>query len=148
MTDDGDTIAELITLYKDELRVQTQSDGIGKLGNRRYKVNFATRYDFPSGWLKGVYIWGGYRHQSKMYTGLDAAMNKVYTNSFWNADAMVGYKVQGLRKGRNLSFQLNIYNVFNKRDPLVTRLESDGVTVFREVVQSPTTWKFTTSFEY
>jgi outer membrane receptor for monomeric catechols len=71
----------------------------------------------------------------------------VYSNSYWRADFLAGYTVQGLGNNRRLSFQLNVFNVFNERDPLVTRFADDG-SVFREVVQAPTTWRFTTSFEF
>jgi hypothetical protein len=54
--------------------------------------------------------------------------------------------VQVLRKNRRLSFQLNVFNVFDERDSLITRYSDDG-SVFREVVQAPTTWRFTTNFE-
>ena len=55
--------------------------------------------------------------------------------------------MQGLRNNRRLSFQLNVFNVFDERDSLITRYSADG-SVFREVVRAPTTWKFTTNFEF
>ena len=148
VTASGDTIAEEIELYQGELRSQTESDGLGKLGNRRHKVSLVTRYGFSTGWLRGAYIGGAYRHQSKMYTGLDPVTKAVvHSNSYWRADLLAGYTVQGLRNNRRLSFQLNVFNLFNERDPLVTRFADDG-SVFREVVQPPTTWRFTTNFEF
>jgi hypothetical protein len=125
---------------------QTESSGIGKLGNRRHKVSFFSRYTIPAGFARGLYVGGGYKHQSKMYAGLNQGQ-KVFTNSFWSADAMAGYSVRGLRKGRKLSFQLNVNNVFDRRDPLITRLNSSG-EVIRLVVQPPMTWRFSTNFEF
>lgn len=152
-TDNSRTIAEEINFYlttNDGLNEQTELSGLGKLGNRHHKVNFFTHYDFQHGWLKGASIGGGFKYQSQMFAGLDPDRRRVRTPSFWNADAMVGYEVQGLRKGRKLKFQLNVDNVFDDRDPLITRYSfaTGERLVFREVPQSPLTWRLTTSFEY
>lgn len=147
LTASGNTLREEILTYQGELRAQTEAVGLGKLGNRRHKVSLVTRYTVNSGRLKGAYVGGTYRHQSKMFTGLDPNGNVVYANSFWRSDLLAGYAVQGLRKGRQLIFQFHVFNVFNERDPLITRYSDDG-SVFRNVVQPPTTWRFTTNFEY
>ena len=87
--------------------------------------------------------------QSKMFTGPNLATGEIlYGNSYWRADALLGYAVQGL-KGRKLTFQLNVFNVFNERDPLVIRYATnDPSTVFRHVVQPPTTWRLTMNLEF
>ena len=126
----------------------TEASGHGKLGNRRHKVSVFTRYAFSTGWLKGAYIGGGYRHQSKIFVNLDPALNNIYGNSYWYADAMAGYQVRGLRRGRGVSFQLNVMNIFDKRDPLVTRFANNLNGVLRQVPQPPLTWRFTTNFEF
>jgi iron complex outermembrane recepter protein len=144
------TLAEEIEFIRDELSAQTRAVGVGKLGNRRHKYSAFTKYSFSSGPLKGAYVGGGYKHQSKMFTGPHQLTGEwLYGNSYWSADALAGYTVQGLKKGRKLSFQLNIFNVFNERDPLVTRYDSTNPNlVFREVVRAPSTWRLTTNFEY
>ena len=149
VTDSGDTIAEEIALYEDELRSQIDPSGKGKLGSRRHKISAVSRYNFTSGWLKGLHVGGAYRHQSKMFVGVDPSANfePIYSNSFWRADLMLGYTLPKLRGERRLSFQLNVYNVFDEQDPLVIRYDDFGA-VFREVVQPPTTWRFTTTFEF
>jgi outer membrane receptor protein involved in Fe transport len=143
------TIAPLVADIRDQLAAQTRAVGLGKLGNRRHKVSLFTRYDLSSGWFKGAYFGGGYRHQSKMFTGPNLATGEIlYGNSYWRADALLGYAVQGL-KGRKLTFQLNVFNVFNERDPLVIRYATnDPSTVFRHVVQPPTTWRLTMNLEF
>jgi iron complex outermembrane recepter protein len=147
VTSSGDTIADEIRVYEDELDAQTRSSGIGKLGNRKSKTSMVTRYNLASGPLSGAYVGAAYRHQSKMFTGVDASLQPVYGNSFWTADLMAGYTVPKMRDGRKLSFQLNVYNVFDKRDPLVIRYDANGA-VYRHVVQPPTTWRLTTTFDF
>ena len=147
ITNSGKTIAQDVAEYQGALREQTEANGISKLGNRRHKVSFVGRYNLEFGWLKGAYVGGTYRSQSKMFTGLDNTTGEpVYSNSYWRSDLFAGYTVRGLRDGRRLSFQLNVFNVFNQHDPLITRYSDDG-SVFRNVVQPPTTWRFTTNFE-
>ncbi|MGH8020555.1 MAG: TonB-dependent siderophore receptor [Opitutaceae bacterium] len=147
VTEDGDTVTDLMQLYHDEIQFHTEPDGLGKLGNRKYSVSLFTRYNFSSGPLKGAYIGGGYRYRSKMFAGLDADKDIIHTNSYWRADLLAGYTMD-LSEERRLRFQLNIYNLFDDRDPLVTRMDDDGVTVFRHVVQPPITWRFTTTYEF
>ena len=127
---------------------QTEASGQGKLGNRRYKASAFTRYTFTDGWLRGAYVGGGYRHQSRMFVGLGQAGQKLHGNSYWVADLLAGYTVRGLAKNRALSFQLNVGNVFNQRKPLLTRYAADDSSVLREVVTAPTTWRFTTTLEF
>jgi iron complex outermembrane recepter protein len=138
------------TMIHDELIAQTKAVGIGKLGNREHKVNLFTRYDIPFSPLKGVYVGGGYQHQSKMFVGtIPATGEKLFGNSYWRADALLGYNFRGLAKDRKLSLQLNVYNVFNMHDPLIIRYDpTNPRVIFRNVLQSPTTWRLTTNFEF
>jgi outer membrane receptor for monomeric catechols len=87
-----------------------------------------------------------------MYVGKDPNdSSTLWAPSFWDADLMAGYTLRrGLGKGRRVSFQLNIFNLFDDRDPLVTRYQfvNGERVVFRSVPQSPRTWRFTTNFEF
>jgi outer membrane receptor protein involved in Fe transport len=147
------TIAEEVNFYLTTnagLNEYTENDGGTKLGTRRHKVNFFTRYSFASGWLRGAYLGGGVNYQSKLFTGLDPADREVWSPSYWRADAVAGYTVRGLRRDRKLSFQLNVYNLFDDRDALIVRYswETGGQRPFRTVPQPPTTWRFTTNLEF
>lgn len=146
----GRTLAQELVFINQELFAQTRAVGIGKLGNRRYKVSLFTKYRFSSGRLKGVYVGGGYKHQSRMFVGPHQVTRELlYGNSYWGADALAGYTVSGLKKGRALSFQLNVINVTNERDPLIKRYSAtDPSIVFRQDVRSPTTWRLTTNLEF
>ncbi len=130
------------------LNDQTGGNGKGKLGNRRNKASVFTRYDLPFAQLKGAYIGGGIYTQSKMFVGLDPLKNKIYANSFWRADALAGYTVRGWRN-HPLTFQLNVMNLFDKRKPLVTRYDAvTNAIPINNIVQPPTTWRFTTSVAF
>jgi len=145
-TGDTATIAEEVAYYQSEIATDTASDGVQNLGSRRYKVSVFGRYDLPWEKLKGVYVGGGYYHQSKIFTGVDTAGKPVYGNSYWRADVMAGYRFK-YRKGRTASIQLNIKNVFNQHDPLVNRYNDNG-TITRWVIQDPISWQVTTNIDF
>ena len=153
VTGAGRTIAQELdfALTTDNgLNEYIESDGGLKLGNRHHKANFFTRYNFPSGWLRGAYVGGGYYYQSKLYAGKDPAGTRVWAPSYWRADLLAGYSVKGLPRNRALSFQLNVLNVLDQHDQLIIRYTWNTGTqrIFRAVPQSPITWRFTTNFEF
>lgn len=155
MTSGGTTIDQAIAFMVDGFNDQARLSNIGEPGLRKNKINVFTRYDLPWEKFKGAYIGGGYIHQSKALAGTDPD-NTVgfYGNSFWRADALVGYEFQksalkrlgGFLKG--LSLQLNVTNVFEQDDLLITRIQSDGVTPLRAVVQPPRTWRLQANIEF
>ena len=151
VTSSGRTIPEEVTLYREDLLTFTENDGGTKMGSRRHKVSFFNRYDFSSGWLRGSYVGGGYNYQSKMFTGRDPRdRSAVMSPSFWTADLMAGYTLRGLGRNRRLSLQLNVFNLFDERDPLITRYQFIGQNrfIFRTVPQAPRSWRLTTNFEF
>jgi iron complex outermembrane recepter protein len=151
LTSAGRTIPGEVDFYLENLATFTDNDGGTKMGSRRHKVSFFGRYNLSTGWLNGAYVGGGYRFQSKMFTGNDPRDDsEIWSPAFWRADAVAGYTVRRLGKGRRLSFQLNVMNVFDIRDPLITRYQFIGNErfVFRSVPQAPRTWRFTTNFEF
>ncbi len=146
----GGTISTLLDGIHDELLAQTQSVGVGKFGNREHKFSTTTRYNFRQGLLRNTYVGASYRHQSKMFVGTDPATgDNLYGNSYGYADVFLGYTAPRFYRNLRLSFQLNVYNVLNKRKPLVIRYSTtDPTVVFRNLVQPPTTWRFTTNIEF
>jgi hypothetical protein len=149
------SIAEEIDFYLNTNQGLTQytlNDGGSKLGNRKHKGSVFTRYNFSSGRLRGFYVGGGYRYQSKMYTGLESEANRreVWAAPVGEADLLAGYTVRGLPKGRHLSFQFNIYNVFDETDPIVTRYSfaTGEASPLGVKPRDPLRWRFTTNFEF
>jgi iron complex outermembrane recepter protein len=150
VTSGGRTIPDEVIFYQQNLSDFTENDGGTKMGSRRHKVSFFSRYNFTGGFLNGGYIGGGYRYQSKMFTGRDPQDREVWAPSYWKADLMGGYTVRGLGRGRRLSFQVNVLNIFDDREALITRYQfiGDQKHIFRTVPQAPRTWRFTTNFEF
>jgi hypothetical protein len=86
------TVQQELALIQERIADDTARDGATRLGNRRYKVSMFTRYNLPFERLKGAYIGGGYRHQSKMFAGYSTAGQVEYGNSFSNLDLLAGYR--------------------------------------------------------
>ncbi len=155
ITSGSTTIEQAIAFMLDGFNTEANLANIGERGLRKHKVNVFTRYDLPWERLKGAYVGAGYIHQSKPLAGTDSTNTLgFFGNSYWRADLMAGYKFPkaALKKvGRfvqGLTLQLNMANVFDDDDPLVTRIQPDGVTVLRAVVQAPRTWRLQAKVDF
>ena len=154
-TNSTTTIDQAIAFMLAGFNTQANIGGLGETGVRPSKVNVFTRYDLPWETLKGAYVGGGYRFQSKDLAGSNAT-NTVgyYGPSFWRADLLAGYKFQKSVFGRfgqfvkGLTIQLNVDNVFGQDKYLITRIQPDGVTVWRAIPQAPRSWRLQAMFDF
>lgn len=147
VTASGATIGELITDFESDYN-ETVVEGAGRtaLGTRHHKVNLFTRYTFSGGRLNGLFLGGGYRHQSKLITGY-ANDRPVHGNSFWSANLAIGYRLTQVPILRRVNLQLNVANLFDDRKPLITRRDDDG-SIARWTVIAPRSWRFTASTSF
>jgi len=146
------TIDEAIAFMYDGFEFQSDIGDLGEQGLRKHKVSLFSRYEFQEGFLKGAYAGGGYRHQSKNLAGA-SGLTGFYGKSFWRADMVFGYtfRKSTIRRTRfldGLTLQLNIANVFDDTDPLITRIEPDGFSVRRAIVQVPRTWRLSAKMDF
>lgn len=150
VTSGNRTIAEEIVNLRDDIQRQKSVEGIGSIGNRKYKANVFTRYEFSQGPLKGLFIGGGYGYQSKMLTALTPAPEnrKIWAPSKDNVDALLGYSLRKFRNGMRVSFQLNVYNLLDDTDPEITRYDATGVYPRRFNVVEPRTFRLTTTIQF
>lgn len=144
---DGDSIDAVMAEFQEAM---TDILGLQKLalpGNRKHKVSFFTRYTFPAGPLKGLFVGGGYRYQSKLVVGVGGAGEIQYGNAFGQGDLLLGYRLGDFAFLKNCSLQLNVNNLFDNTDPLITRRRDDG-TVYRWKIQDPRSYRVTARFEF
>ena len=172
------TIGDAILQFETELTNQTQFEGLMLSFNRPHKVNVFTSYNFSQGFLKGLQIGGGYRHQSKntigryttfpdsgqfltpaeLQTAIERTGQVVYGNSYWVADAMIGYRFHRVPMAKRLSVQLNVSNVFNYDEPLINGLYGDirpafgysdrRLAVNRWGLLPPRAWRLSANLEF
>jgi outer membrane receptor for monomeric catechols len=136
-------IANFESAMADQFALEGEDVG----GTRKHKVNLFTRYSFTSGRLRGAYIGGGYRHQSKNVAGRNGPRGEfIHGPSYWLADAVIGYRVPRFPHLRRVNFQLNIANLFDANRPLVTHYFDDG-RVRRWFPLAPRTWRLSASCE-
>ncbi len=150
-TANGSTIGGVIARFEEAMVQQFDLNGEDVGGNRRHKVNVFARYTISESRLKGLYLGGGYRHQSKNVAGRDAASGELlHGRSYWLADALIGYRFARppLPLIRRLSLQLNVANVFDEDAPLVTILVPNPVRPQRIVPVAPRTWRLAANVEF
>lgn len=155
VTESGRTIAQEISEYltvENGLNHLTQNNGLNKLGNRPHKFNVFTRYDFKSGLFNRLYVGGGYRYQGKVFTGIisETDRTEVWGPAVGQLDLLAGYTLPKFTKARRLSLQLNLFNVLNETDPIVTRYNFDTGSA-RPIGYRPRegfTWRLTANFEF
>ncbi|MDO8543288.1 MAG: TonB-dependent receptor [Opitutaceae bacterium] len=143
----GGTIGQAIAQFEDNMIEQFALAGEDVRANRKHKVNLFTRYTFSSGPLKGAFIGGGYRHQSKNPAGRTVQGVIIHGRSTWLADALLGYRFPRVPVLKRLNLQLNVSNVFDDDRPLETYFFDDG-SVRRLVRTAPRTWRLSAGVEY
>lgn len=126
---------------------------------REWRVNFVSNYRITSGPMKDVNIGGAVRYQSSVATGYrpipiadGESMNFDIANPYkgpseTNYDVWVGYK-RRLTDRMDLTFQLNIRNIFQARNKLIPiTVQPDGSpAAFR--ISEKRTWEFTSTLEF
>ena len=134
---DWDTLGANIGWMNGSIDPIVALDGYAAKGERKYGANLYTKYTFGGGVLKGFSIGGGGRYQSANVLGmyddtLDGEYNPTvhYGRELVLFDASLGYSfpTRFLGEGSWVDLQLNISNVFNKRDYQIYTLAWWGVT--------------------
>jgi hypothetical protein len=142
------TVAQRVALWENNAGQEWLREGDLILGNRKHKYSIFTRYSLNAGPLNGAYFGGGYRHQSKSPIGFDSNRDLQYDGSYWEADMLLGYRLSQLRFfRRGLNLQLNIKNLFDNRDPLITQYNSSNI-IERVMIRTPRTWRLTANFDF
>jgi hypothetical protein len=107
----------------------------------QYNFNGLTAYDFTEGRLKGWTMGGNFRWRSAPIVGyrrtLDATGRPALVNvsqpimgaDHWDFGALIAWKHKLSRKV-NLRVQLNIQNLLNETDPLLTAVDADTNAVY------------------
>ena len=152
LTENGNTIGEEIDIINDTYE-STKEGQEQSFGTRPHKANVTTKYSFTAGILKGAFVGGSYKFQSKNYMQSDStAPNPVgrtyYGDPIWGADAFVGYNVRLPWKGKRLLLQLNVYNVFNESLIEPARYNFDFTGMRRVYLREPRAWRLTTTFSF
>jgi outer membrane receptor for monomeric catechols len=149
-TGSNTTIADEIEREDEWISTRRSVEGVGITGNREHKFNVFTRYTFTGGFLKGAFVGGGYRYQSKMLVGRAADNSLRYTAPVGEAMFLVGYEKRWSER-RRLNLQLNVSNLFDESDPIVARYSNNPINLNHpRTVQwrNPRTVRLTAHFSF
>jgi outer membrane receptor protein involved in Fe transport len=141
----------LLNSWEDYNNSQLELVGLTLSGNRKYKMNLYTSYSFSDGALKGLRVGGGYRHQSKIPIGQYPNKSLQYGPSWWDSNAMVGYRFahSPLPWLKRVSLQLNVNNLLNEDDAYVLRRTQTSPEVVRRLrIREPRTWRLMATFDF
>lgn len=118
-------------------------------GNRRHTVNLFLKHQFQSGILKPWNVGFGVRYRGRNVTGFGANDDIWYGNSYWNADAKIGYRRALTWSGRkvDLTLQLNVSNAFDEDELIITERDT-ATTVSDYVFQKPRSFALSARFKF
>ena len=118
-------------------------------GTRPYKANLTGRYRFATGPLKGAFVGGAGRFQSRnltKYSSLDG--RALWGTPTLFADAFAGYRLVVPRWRLPMTAQLNVRNAFNSYLVGVGRYNATENGYLRVYLNEPRNYKFTLSTEF
>lgn len=138
-------IAEVQTEEIDA-RAAAQEQGFGSVP---HKATFTTRYRFSEGPLRGLFVGGGGRYQSKVFSQRDTATGREYwANESLYFDAFTGYKFRLPWNRAQMTLQLNIKNLTNSYLSSTARWNADFTGARRLYLREPRSWRLTATVEF
>jgi hypothetical protein len=129
-------------------------------GERPYKANASGRYTVQQGRLKGAFVGGGARWQGasklgRLVTGLDAAKNRIFGETFFGPedfklDGFLGYrrKLSGNRFRPELTVQINVTNLTGEDSVMPLRYNPDKSGYTRVLLFEPRKFRLTAGMEF
>jgi hypothetical protein len=137
-----------IAIIESELAAQTVRQA-APFANRPHKGNATARYRFSTGRLKGAFIGGSARYQSRNFVSTNNATGQDYwgTATLFG-DAFAGYRAKVPLLKAPAMFQLNVANVTNSYLVGVGRYNTAYNGLLRVYLNQPRTYRLTSTFEF
>lgn len=116
---------------------------------RPYRASFTGRYSPGAGRLKGAFVGGGARYQSRNL----AQISTINGREIWGTptlfvDSFAGYRFKLPGFKLPLSAQLNVKNMFNSYLTGLGRLNAAETGIFRIYLNEPRNYRLTLTAEY
>lgn len=118
-------------------------------GSRPYKANVTARYRFDEGTLKGAFIGGAGRWQSRnlmKYSSIDG--RPLWGTPTLFVDSFAGYRFTLPGWKTPMSLQLNVRNMFNSYLVGVGRLNTNETGYLRVYLNEPRNYRLTVTADY
>ena len=140
---------QLANIDADHLTRMVRPNGLQKVGDARYSSALRTNYAFREDRLKGFSVGGGARWRGETLVGYSSTLQPLKVKGYTLVDATLGYRTKARLFGPKveLSFQLNVNNLFNENGIIPTRLFDDrSLRTYR--FQSVRDWFLTTTARF
>jgi outer membrane receptor for monomeric catechols len=148
----ANTIGEYIRVWKSELAEVLAVDGVALPRNRPHKANLYTSYSFSEGALKGLSAGGGVKYMAaaQLGIGFDAAGQAfaLKGNDYWTSSAMLGYTFKQLGRLQRVRVQLNVDNLFDYSDYIVTARNPTTRAITQVIYLAPRAAKLSLNFSF
>lgn len=143
-----DTINTQITDIESKLDAQYVRQK-APFATRPHKANATARYAFRDGMLKGAFLGGSMRYQSKNFISTDTATGTDYwgTPTLFG-DVFVGYRSRMKWMKAQYNVQLNVNNVTNSYLVGVGRYNSNYTGLYRVYLNAPRSYRMTVALEF
>ncbi|WP_414663566.1 TonB-dependent siderophore receptor [Horticoccus sp. 23ND18S-11] len=138
---------ELATAYESLEDMATLQNN--PFGSRPYKANITGRYKFNEGKLRGLFVGGAARYQSKAltkYSSLDG--RPLWGTPTLFADWFVGHRFKVPQLNLPLSLQLNVRNAFNSYLAGVGRRNAAENGLLRVYLNEPRSYRLTATVDF
>jgi hypothetical protein len=143
------TVADAVATLDTNLAGLRMSNGQAPRQHQRHGANAFAAYTFrkSQAWYDSLTIGGGFNYRSKPITGYDTTRNlaPVYGGESFIGNAML-QKSWRLKRGGSLLAQLNLDNVFNNEDLIIT--DKDNTGTYRYLFQQPRRWGLTVTYSH
>ena len=142
------TVSSEIATIESELDFQTTRQS-APFGNRPEKANLTGRYRFSEGRIKGTFLGGAVRYQSKNFVQTNNTTGQDYygTPTIF-ADAFAGYRFKLPWHKLQTTVQLNVTNLTNSYLVGVGRYNTAFNGLLRAYLNPPRTYRFTTTVDF
>jgi iron complex outermembrane recepter protein len=148
----GNTIGTYIRDFKEDMAEEFAVDGVALARNRPHKASLFTNYSFSEGVLKGLLVGGGARYQSAAQLGIGFDANgtpfALKGNEYWTGTAMLGYTFRQLGRLKRVRVQLNVDNLFDFSDYIITARNPSTMAITKINYLAPRSAKLSASFSF
>jgi len=118
-------------------------------GTRPYKANLTARYRFAEGKLKGLFVGGAGRYQSRNLTRISQLNGReIWGTPTVFADTFAGYRFTVPGRKIPMNVQLNIRNMFNSYLVGVGRLNAQENGYLRIYLNEPRNYRLTIGADF
>ena len=143
------TVADALATLDTNLAGLRMANGQAPRQHQRYGANAFAAYTLrkSQAWYDSLTIGGGFNYRSKPITGYDTTRNlaPVYGGESLIGNAML-QKSWRLKRSGSLQVQLNLDNVFNNQDLIIT--DKDNTGTYRYLFQQPRRWGLMVTYSH